>query len=860
MLRSFYFVCAVAFFLSSCTSPISNDVLQSSDGSVPSSEKASSNASLAPGNGMAEVGMNERFTKHVLVDNLNEPTEFEVLKDGSVLFIQRRGTVMLLDSDTGKPVEVAKLDVNTKFEDGLMGLALDPNYDDNHWIYLYYSPASTHPDAEEEDYVPTEEESRQHLSRFVYKDGVLDLDSEKLMLVVQTQRIECCHTGGSIEFGPDGNLFLSTGDDVNPFASDGFGPFDEQDGRSPWDGQTTSANTNDLRGKILRITPQPDGTYTIPDGNLFPVGTEKTRPEIYVMGNRNPYRISIDQKTGYLYWGEVGPDAQENNPDRGPRGHDEINQARQAGNYGWPLFVADNKAYNDYNFATKESGPPYDPMAPINDSPNNTGLRELPPAKKAFIWYPYAESPEFPVLGSGGRNAMAGPVFYKDAYNEGPHSFPAEFDGRLFIYDWIRGWIMTVTMDENSDLKQIYPFMPDVEFSNPIDMQFDQEGVLYVMEYGKGWFSQNKDARISRIEYNPAAEKTAKVVAAVEKTEENTSPVVEIHLDGNQSFFFDGEVRSYSVAVSDAEDGRLEEGQINAEEVLVQLDYLPMGYDKTLIAQGHQMADEAKERAMKGKNIMDNSDCAGCHALDRMSIGPTYKQVAEKYGDDPNARTYLKDKIQNGGGGVWGEQVMAAHPQFSENELDDLVTYILSVNDKDGDNLGVSGSMTFSEHLSNESKEGTYFIRASYTDQGAKGSAPSTSEASLALRHPLIQAESFDVSEGNAVHLSEGYVSAFPGAYISFKDLDLTGISSLTYALMLSENEYGGTLELRIGNPEGDRIGQLTFDEDTLGSEEGELSMPIETTSGNNDVYVVFQHDRISDKPLFGLDWIQFKK
>ncbi len=61
------------------------------------------------------------------------------------------------------------------------------------------------------------------------------------------------------------------------------------------------------------------------------------------MGNRNPYRISVDQHTGFLYWGEVGPDAGENSEKRGPRGYDEMNQARKAGYYGWPLFVGDNK-------------------------------------------------------------------------------------------------------------------------------------------------------------------------------------------------------------------------------------------------------------------------------------------------------------------------------------------------------------------------------------------------------------------------------------------------------------------------------------------------------------------------------------
>lgn len=858
-IRTLFSVVFISFLLGSCTSPMANDALQrqvdgqsSSEGVLSASEDEER---------MQGVISGKQFAKKVLVNNLNEPTEFEILDDGKVLFTQRRGTLMLFDPAEEELLLVAELDVHTKFEDGLMGLALDPDYEQNHWIYLYYSPASTHPDAEKEDYVPTEEESRQHLSRFVYKDGVLDLESEIVMLEVKTQRIECCHTGGSIEFGPDGNLFLSTGDDVNPFASDGFGPMDEQPGRSPWDGQTTSANTNDLRGKILRITPQPDGTYTIPEGNLFSEGTPKTRPEIYVMGNRNPYRISIDQKTGYLYWGEVGPDANENSPERGPRGHDEVNQARQAGNFGWPLFVADNKAYHDYDFATQKSGDPHDSMAPINDSPNNTGLRELPPAQKAFIWYPYAESEEFPVLGSGGRNAMAGPVFYKDAYESGAHSFPAEYDGKLFIYDWIRGWIMTVTMDENSDLVQIDPFMPDEEFSNPIDMQFDKEGVLYVMEYGKGWFSQNVDARISRIEYNSDASMAMEASGKDADVLVNAPPQVDIVLNGNQSFYFENDSREYEVHVSDSEDGSLENGDINVQDIRVQLDYLPVGFDKTLIAQGHQMADEAKGSTMAGKGLIENSDCASCHFLDMGSIGPSYQEVATKYAGDSEAKPYLMDKIKNGGGGVWGEQPMAAHPQFSEEELDAIVEYILSVNDGEeagGVNLGASGSMSFTEHGGDEASEGTYYIRAAYTDKGGNELEPITSEATVMLRHSRVQAESFETAE--LENVDDGWVGVYDGTYIGFSDIDLTDISSLTIFARMVKGEAGGRIEARVGSADGELIGQVDIEKaaDAEALPGTAFSMPIEAQEGMGDLYFVFRHDNSSDISLFGVDWVQF--
>src|SRR6185312_2518844 len=102
----------------------------------------------------------------------------------------------------------------------------------------------------------------------------LDLSSKKVMLEVATQRDQCCHTAGSIAFDAQGNLYLSTGDNTSPRAT-GYAPIDERAGRSPWDAQKSSGNTNDLRGKIIRIHPEPDGTYTIPDGNLFPKGTPK---------------------------------------------------------------------------------------------------------------------------------------------------------------------------------------------------------------------------------------------------------------------------------------------------------------------------------------------------------------------------------------------------------------------------------------------------------------------------------------------------------------------------------------------------------------------------------------------------------
>ena len=191
------------------------------------------------------------------------------------------------------------------------------------------------------------------------KGDSLDLASRVILLEVPVQRDECCHTGGSIAFDRQGNLYVSTGDNTNPFAT-GYAPIDERPGRSPWDAQKSSANTNDLRGKILRIRPEPNGTYTIPSGNLFPPGTPQTRPEIYLMGLRNPFRIAVNRTNDDLYVADYSPDAQQPNPLRGPAGHGRWMLIRKPGNYGWPFCVTLDMPYIDYDFATGESGEPFD--------------------------------------------------------------------------------------------------------------------------------------------------------------------------------------------------------------------------------------------------------------------------------------------------------------------------------------------------------------------------------------------------------------------------------------------------------------------------------------------------------------------
>ena len=474
-----------------------------------------------------------RFNKVVLGYFFNEPTEMTILADGKIIFLERKGSVKLYNPKTDSISVINTFNVWSKEEDGMMGLTKDPNFAQNNWLYIYYA----HPTR-----------SSNILSRFVFKEGSIDMLSEKEMLEVPVQRKNCCHTGGSLTFDAQGNLYLSTGDNTSPFESEGYSPADERPGRATFDAQGSSGNTNDLRGKILRIHPEPDGSYTIPNGNLFGKTEEKTRPEIYVMGNRNPYRISVDQKTGWLYWGEVGPDAGNDSDTYGPRGYDELNQAKSAGFFGWPYFVGGNYAYAEYDFAKQTIDPRHDANKPINNSPNNTGKMELPPVSPPFIFYPYDESPDFPLMKTGGRNAMAGPVYYSENYKGVEGAFPDYLDGKVIIYEWMRNWMRLLTLDKEGKIMDIEPFMDGVNFNNMIDMEFGSDGKLYILEYGTKWFGENMDARLSRIDFN---KDNRSPVAMLQADKVSGSLPLTVNFSSTGSNDPDGDKVSYELVIDD---------------------------------------------------------------------------------------------------------------------------------------------------------------------------------------------------------------------------------------------------------------------------------------------------------------------
>ena len=475
-------------------------------------------AGVAPG----DCGATEwsSFRRTTLEDdtNLADPYELAVLPDGRVLYIQRTGQIKIIHTDQDPPVTTLAGDLNLhlpteRISDGLLGLTLDNDFEENGWFYVLYT----------DPHEPPAENPSFNLSRFTLVGDTVDMDSEKVLLRFPIWRGELLanvHMGASLVMDDEGNLYASIGDNTDPFESSGFAPIDERPGRRAADAQATAANTNDLRGSIIRIHPEDDGTYTIPKGNLFTgeeEGGGKTRPEIYAMGFRNPFRISYDEERDALLVADYGPDAGSPNPARGPAGIVEQNVITEAGFYGWPYCIGPNIPYIDYDFATGESGEPFDCDHPVNDSPNNTGLRELPPAKEPLIWYGQgAQPPPFPEIPTGGA-PMSGPVYEYDEDLDSDTKFPEYYDGKWFIHEYGRNWMKTVSIpDEDApsepfepaeagDLLSINSFLPDQRLYGSFDMEFGPDGSLYTIEFGTGQGvgrgSHNDNSGIYRYDY-----------------------------------------------------------------------------------------------------------------------------------------------------------------------------------------------------------------------------------------------------------------------------------------------------------------------------------------------------------------------
>ncbi|BCJ60196.1 hypothetical protein Jiend_36180 [Micromonospora endophytica] len=592
-------------------------------------------------------------------------------------------------------------------------------------------------------------------------------------------------------FDSAGNLYLATGDNTNPFSSDAYAPIDERPGRADYDAQRTSGNTNDLRGKVIRIHPEDDGSYTIPEGNLFPPGTDKTRPEIYAMGFRNPFRIGIDLETDVLYVADYGPDAGSANPNRGPEGLVEWNIVDRPGNFGWPYCHGNNRAYNDYQFPSGPSGAKFDCANPVNDSPNNTGLTDLPPAIAATVDYGYAANPRFPEIGGGGA-PMGGPVYRYDADLDSDRKWPAYYDGKALFGEWNQSRMYTMQLSQDGkSLVDINRLLDGMSFIRPMDFEFGPDGAMYLIEWGSGFGGNNDNSGVYRIDYI-AGDRAPIAVAAAEPTSGPAPLTVQFSSAGSRDP--DGGALTYAWTFGDGEGS----DQANPTH--------------TYAAAGNYNAQLTVTNP-KGRTAVANV---------RVTVGNTAPTVTIEFPPD-------------GGFFDWGDQVKytikVTDPEDGAVDCDDVQLQVLLGHDEHAHPLeqhtGCTGVVQ-TQLAAGHGAEANVFtvLEASYTDQGGVGGADPLTGRALEILQPKRKQAEYYTETGRAAGstgggdpgvVKETAADSAGGQNIGFiEDGDwwsvdpasLTGIDDIRFRV--ASGASGGRIDVRAGAADGPLVTSVT--------------------------------------------------
>ncbi len=375
-----------------------------------------------------------RFESIVIQHDLPEPVDFAFAPDGRVFVASRYGDVRIIQDGALLPDPFVTLPANTSVQRGLMGLALDPDFASNGFVYLYYTHEHNPSD-------PTGPKTGR-LIRVTAEGNTALLGSDVILLGTAADDAAspscsnlpagsdclpadgCCHVGGALRFAPDGTLFVSTGD----AAVEGDAMLHAQD-------------LDSLAGKILRVLPT-DGSA--PSDNPFYTGdSQANRSKVWAYGLREPFRMAIQPGTGLPVVGDVGSVYEE-----------ELNVAFAGANFGWPCYEG-----------TAQHVP-------------QNGLQGCQDLYRSAV--PIAH-PSYTYSHNETAAIIAG------VFNDGA-AYPSDFAGAFFFGDFNRGEIRTAHIDPTGQLdpttlqvlvddSNVHPFLR----KGPVDFEVGPEGNIYYL-------------------------------------------------------------------------------------------------------------------------------------------------------------------------------------------------------------------------------------------------------------------------------------------------------------------------------------------------------------------------------------------
>jgi glucose/arabinose dehydrogenase len=413
------------------------------------------------------------FSDEIVASGIRQATVMAFLPDGRILIAGKPGTIQvvkngsllptpLLDISQDNP-DVSARRINYYSDRGLVGLAIDPNFATNGYIYVNYAYA-----------IPGQnlaDPTVAHISRFTVVGDTASPSSEKV--IVGTINTPCpatpdggdclpnyygVHQGGNLRFAPDGMLFASTGDGSQ---------FNTSDAKS-----LNAQNINSLAGKILRIDTNGAGLNTNPFWNQNP-NPNAASSKVWAVGFRNPFRVNFRPGTSIPYVGDVGNDKWE-----------EVNVGATGANFGWPCFEGPDQGASLFRTSSV--------CTPLYTNPPPSGL------KAPLTAYSH----------NGAGAAVTGGAFYTGT------SYPTQYRGAYFFADYANGWIKYLTVNASDGLVNgATDFASSV--TAPTDVEMGPDDSLYYLS-----FAYDSTSALHRIRFVGGS-----ATATPTPTQTGTSPV-----------------------------------------------------------------------------------------------------------------------------------------------------------------------------------------------------------------------------------------------------------------------------------------------------------------------------------------------